>query len=58
MQQPPSSSDPYDFVDPSQINRGSLGCLVAWGFMREFWGGVINEAWSDMNVLQVQESRL
>lgn len=52
MQAPPWTGDPYDFVPATQTNPGTSGVRVAWDSMRTFWGGVVNEAWWDLEIVQ------
>ena len=49
MRQPPPQGNPYEgwlYLPPA--NAGTIGVTIAWDAARQFWGGVINESWTDI----------
>ena len=44
----PPTGNPYDYVDPSQPNRGSMGVVKAWDTLRFFWGGTAQQGFVDL----------
>lgn len=48
MEPAPPSGNPYDYVDTSAPNPGSMGVAKAWDTLRWFWGGTAQQGWADL----------
>ena len=48
MQAPPDQGTPYDAFFQNIPNYGTIGVLGAWDAMRQFWGGVAQQGWTDI----------
>jgi len=55
MLPPPPYSSPYQAIDTTVQNAGAIGVRYAWDTMRQFWGGVINQSWADIDAAMGQE---
>lgn len=48
MLAPPATGDPFDLIPPGTTNAHYTGGVVAWDAFRQFYGGVINGGWNQL----------